>query len=498
MTFENGYAVVIGVDENQLAGLELPTVAKDVKALHEVLIHPERCAYDPENVKLLHGAESTKNNILEALWWLKEKVEKDPGATAVFYYSGHGYVDEEDNQYYLIPYDIKSLEKLKLYALKAEDFTSELEDITPERMLIILDCCHSGGMGAKNVDLASLVQKKKVHPASFPINLPGAKSIPESKGGLESKAISDLKKGNGRAVLNSSTGSQLSWTRADGQMSLFTYHLIQALTGHAPHPDDAKVVLVTDVMSWVTFEVEKSAAAIQKDQTPVMQTTGVFPVAQLIGGQGVALSKGFSAPDPLAPLPKASNTTTFHQEGQSVEKQYNLGNVEGGIGHLGDNINNYGDNIKGNKIETGSGDYIEGDKVGGDKFTGDKVGGNKFEGITISGVSGGAISLTGDAVVGSQVKGSQLGGGSNINVLFAPLHQLVAQQNPGLSGKVNALKEQVALGSGAADDKTMAGLVQDLADSLPAIKPELARLFTNSAAANAIGPRTEFVLERLG
>jgi len=104
-------------------------------------------------------------------------------------------------------------------------------------------------------------------------------------------------------MLNSSTGAQKSYLRNDRTMSLFTYHLIEALTGHAPHPDDASVVYVTDVMSWVTREVKRSAAREGRDQTPVMRTSGVFPVAQLLGGRGLAATE--TAPDPLAPLPPA-------------------------------------------------------------------------------------------------------------------------------------------------------------------------------------------------
>ena len=135
-------------------------------------------------------------------------------------------------------------------------------------------------------------------------------------------------------------------------MSLFTYHLIEALTGHAPHPDDATVVYVTDVMSWVTHEVKKSAAKEHVQQTPVMRTTGVFPVAQLIGGKGLA--KGVEAPKPEDPLPQApqtGSTVTFNQEGQIVHgQQINIGG-DAQIGQIGNTIN------------TGGGDYVGRDKI---------------------------------------------------------------------------------------------------------------------------------------
>ena len=48
-TFAHGYALLIGVTENQVARWALPDVAKDITALSEVLAHPERCAYPAEN-----------------------------------------------------------------------------------------------------------------------------------------------------------------------------------------------------------------------------------------------------------------------------------------------------------------------------------------------------------------------------------------------------------------------------------------------------------------
>jgi hypothetical protein len=68
--FDHGYALIVGVDANQIPRLALPAVAKDVQAVYDVLVHPERCAYNPDNVRLLKGADSTRENILDGLYWL--------------------------------------------------------------------------------------------------------------------------------------------------------------------------------------------------------------------------------------------------------------------------------------------------------------------------------------------------------------------------------------------------------------------------------------------
>ncbi len=524
--FEHGYAVIVGIDDNNIKRLALPSVAKDVQAVHDVLVHPERCAYKPENVKLLMGEKSTKTDILDALYWLQDKVAADAEATAVIYYSGHGMVDNATDQYYLIPYDIRSMSRVRADAIKADTLTAEISSIKAKRLLAILDCCHASGMGVKDVDLTAVDDNVDVKSASFPIDLPETKDIPAYEAAPGAKDVSDLLEGNGRAILNSSTDAQSSYVRKDGKMSLFTYHLIEALTGHAPHPEDASVVYVTDVMSWVTHEVKKSAKKEGVDQTPVMRTSGVFPIAQLIGGQGVAKGLGGTLPDPLEPLPEPSvsiqvdhaeaaviagnvevggdfagrdmhkgdvyqgdvdnSTTTINQEGQHVEG--NVINVGGdaNIGQIGNNINvDGGDYVAGDKTVN------EGDVIHGDKVAGDKVGGDKIIVGDISGGTGIAIGSGASANVSIQQGVS----GDELNQLFAPLLAEVAQHDPTAVAQVNQLKEEAGKGEAADDDK-MANLISDIAEAAPTAVEGMVNLFTNSVIAKVAGAATKFVLGR--
>ena len=66
--FQHGYAPLIGVDQNFLPELALPTVSKDLAALYEVLTHPDRCAYDEAHVKLITGAAATRQAGRAARW----------------------------------------------------------------------------------------------------------------------------------------------------------------------------------------------------------------------------------------------------------------------------------------------------------------------------------------------------------------------------------------------------------------------------------------------
>ena len=110
-TFAHGYALLIAVDDSEEPEWKLPDVAKDVSALQAVLVHPERCAYLPDSVKVVQGEEATRAGILDGLSWLRQKLaeDKSDNETAVVYYTGHGLRDITGREpvSYLVPYDAR-------------------------------------------------------------------------------------------------------------------------------------------------------------------------------------------------------------------------------------------------------------------------------------------------------------------------------------------------------------------------------------------------------
>ena len=290
--FTHGYALLVGVNANAVADLALPDVAKDIAALRAVLSHPQRCAYPQEQLKVLTGAAATRTSILDGLDWLGEQAEADSQATVVIYYTGHGLEPtDKDASFYFVPYDVRK-RRLRARALRAADFADAVGAIEAERVLVVLDCCHAGGMGVKGEGLAPEGFLLRAAPVTLWPEMAGKTAASGAKG------LTELAQGHGRAVLSSSTGKQRSYLRRDRKMSIFTYHLIEALTGHAQPADGAGEVLVSDVMSYVHRHVPQSAQADWgKQQTPDYRVSGNFPIALLLGGDG--LSKGQPAPDPL-------------------------------------------------------------------------------------------------------------------------------------------------------------------------------------------------------
>lgn len=324
--FAHGYALLIGVDENRVPEWALPDVAKDVAALAGVLLHPQRAAYSRYHVRAISGKEATRGNILAGLEWLQGKLAADgsENQTALVYFSGHGWQDNALAQpaYYLIPYDVQPT-RLRQTALRADDFAAAVAELAPRRLLVLLDCCHAGGIAVKGVEAGSLAPFS-LPPAWLMGGQPGAALAPGSKG-LDAGLLAQ---GQGRAVLNSSRSDERSYLLRDRTMSIFTYHLIAALTGHAPHAAEDREVTAADLLSYVWRRVPETAQAEWGlPQHPDGQISGNFPVALLLGGEGAGPGKAL--PDPREPLPEGpapAGRAAFDQRGQTVHgPQTNIG-----------------------------------------------------------------------------------------------------------------------------------------------------------------------------
>ncbi|NEQ42238.1 MAG: caspase family protein [Leptolyngbya sp. SIOISBB] len=105
--FTHGYSLLIGVGQCAEPQLSLPVTVKDMQVLRQILVAPELCAYpdNDQHLRMLHDEGATQQAILESLEWLKAQATADSEATAIVYYSGHGWLESASGNYYLIPHD---------------------------------------------------------------------------------------------------------------------------------------------------------------------------------------------------------------------------------------------------------------------------------------------------------------------------------------------------------------------------------------------------------
>ena len=199
--FKHGYALIIGV------GADLPITIDDAKGLRDILEDPHHCGYPPEHVKLLTGEQATRQGILDALSSLYAQTQNDPDATVVIYFSGHGGVT---SKYHLVPYGYK-LDDLETTTISGVEFTEKLGQIKSKKLLILLDCCHAGGIAE-------------------------AKAVSFRKSPAPPELNQVLIAGSGRVVIASSRRDELSYTGTP--YSIFTQALREALAGYGSSERD--------------------------------------------------------------------------------------------------------------------------------------------------------------------------------------------------------------------------------------------------------------------
>ncbi len=273
-TFNNGYALLIGVGESEYPRWSLPVTVQDAQAIKSVLTNPNFCAYpdSDNNIQLLHDSTATRSAILAGLEWLKAQASNDPEATIIVYYSGHGWLDSSTGKYYLIQHDIEPFD-IPNSALAAQNFTEALRQIKSKRLLVVIDCCHAEGMATakdENIDIKL--------PQSLKQTLP-PKSVLDS-----------LKQGEGRVVFTSSRGQQKSWILKDNSLSIYTHHFIKALKGAANRPGDT-TVRISNLMNHLAKCVPTTVQEMYKiEQIPFFDlATEDFAVGLLLGGKGISV-----------------------------------------------------------------------------------------------------------------------------------------------------------------------------------------------------------------
>jgi hypothetical protein len=259
-SFTDGYGLIIGVGGN------IPITVDDAVGLHTILTNPARAAYPIGQVKLLTETGATRNSILQAFDELASQVKKTSDATVIIYYSGHGgqvVLHGKPNQYFLVPSDYDPLD-YENTAITGEEFITKIRAIEAKKLIIILDCCHAGGIPTPKAFRGRGSQLTK---SSVPPNLPDI-----------------LSKGSGQVMIASSRDDEYSYT--DTPYSVFTNCFIDALSGKASRTGDG-FARILDVVSYILDEVPKRAPG-GKQHPNIPQINGLsenFPVCFYDGGR---------------------------------------------------------------------------------------------------------------------------------------------------------------------------------------------------------------------
>ena len=254
--FSLGHALLIGV------GDDLPITVKDATGLHDLLIDPDRAAYPRKQVELLTEGNANRQDILDTFDRLIERVNHKPDeATVVVYFSGHGgriECPDKPAEYFLVPYGYDPGRRADT-AISGHEFTDKIEAIKARKLVVLLDCCHAGGIPALK-DANETFVKSPVPP----------------------DLLHTLESGSGRVVVASSREGEKSYTGTP--YSVFTDCLLEALQGKAAVNKDG-FARILDVLIYLFKHVPGRASGPQHPFVKkVLDLGDNFPLCYYAGG----------------------------------------------------------------------------------------------------------------------------------------------------------------------------------------------------------------------
>jgi helicase len=224
----------IGVDRFESQRIRwLSCARRDACALHALFAD----TFGPGGV-LLSDEEATRAAIEAQFQELSRCGTED---IVVITFSGHGTTTHELLTHDADPRDFAST------AIPLEMLAQWISQIPAKLVVCVLDCCFSGGLGAK-VFVAD----------ATPRSIDSAESL-----------LAQIS-GTGRLVLTAATANQEAWETNRYRHGLLTHHLIEALQGAEEVVEGGKVGLYR-LLEYVTRRVSSDAATIGKTQQPTLR-----------------------------------------------------------------------------------------------------------------------------------------------------------------------------------------------------------------------------------
>lgn len=225
------YGLFVGIDRYASPEIsELRCAARDAKALYALFKDTIEGEY-----KLLKDEEATRSGIEKEFFKLAECREDD---CVVIAFSGHGSETHE-----LVTYDAETA-GLEESAIPLDILLDWFSQIPARHIVCILDCCFSGGMGAKVLQ----VPLKARHISS-------------------TETILKKLSGEGRIILTASASEEEAFEIQKLGHGLLTYYLIEALKGAEEVVQGEKIPFYR-LLDYVSQRVTQASSQLGKKQHP--------------------------------------------------------------------------------------------------------------------------------------------------------------------------------------------------------------------------------------
>ena len=222
------YVFAVGINKYKNASMNLNYAKKDATAFIEALNTGGRKIFKDIHTTYLKDREFSKENFINTIKNISSQSDKND--VFVFFYAGHGVTtasDPQNTNFYIIPYGITQIygneEQLKQDAISARLLRKYTREIPARKQLLLFDACHSG----KAVDKFTM------------------------RGAVEQKALIQLARSSGIALFASSGTEQVASEINEIGHGVFTYALLQALSGEADGGLEDDKITVSEIKAFL-------------------------------------------------------------------------------------------------------------------------------------------------------------------------------------------------------------------------------------------------------
>lgn len=222
------YVLSVGINDYVNDAYDLGFAKPDSIAISTDLKARSATIFKDVIVEQIVDKQATKANLEAAFARIKAKAK--PGDAFVFFYSGHGIVTEPDDgtqgEFYMVMSDVKKMigtDDLAKLGVSASRLKELCMAIPAQKQLIIFDACYSGG----------------------------AVSAFKTRGAAEEKAIHQLSRSTGIAVLAAASPAQTATEIQSLGHGVFTYAILQGFAGAAAPGSGSRKVSVGQLFSYL-------------------------------------------------------------------------------------------------------------------------------------------------------------------------------------------------------------------------------------------------------
>ncbi|MBP7951168.1 MAG: caspase family protein [Verrucomicrobiales bacterium] len=293
--FAAQYALVIGINDYPGSQMDLGGCLADVQRVHTFLTQVH--GFPAANVLVLKDAQATATGIENAF---KEHLiaKAQPGDAVVFSYSGHGTQvpdlnapdEDDDMDECLCPYDITPRQQETWFT--DDRLRGLIGQLKTDRVLILLDCCHSG-TGTRGF------REQPPIPGSRYMHLGFDRPERASRNFAISKAMRSVRAGGNHTLLAACSSDEVARDAGPQVGGIFTATFIDEASRGSGSSLEA---LMATAKSKIVAFVQKSDNP-NDTQTPQLEGQTKVSLTDFLGAQ-----PGGSLPPPTSQPPASPPT----------------------------------------------------------------------------------------------------------------------------------------------------------------------------------------------